>query len=245
MADSVQTGFLRKPPLDATDALGPLAAEGIEPLDLTYAETVLADSPALFWPMDETSGTVATDASGNGNHGTYSGATLNQASLLPGDPGGSVSFDGVNDRITSLYQPAAAASRSFEGWSSGSPSGAFCGMSNGLPDFRAVGSAFIMRPTLAGGADDATWAAALPASAFHWVDTYNYATKTAELWINGVSQGTRVTTSAWAVSAVTFIVGDNFQAAPNIPFTGRQAKLAVYPAVLSGARILAHYNAGL
>ncbi len=48
-----------------------------------YADEVIADSPAAYWKLDETSGTTASDSSGNGNHGTYgSGVTLNQSPLI-------------------------------------------------------------------------------------------------------------------------------------------------------------------
>lgn len=39
-----------------------------------YRDSVLADHPVAFWPMDETSGTAMADASGNHNDGTYVGA---------------------------------------------------------------------------------------------------------------------------------------------------------------------------
>lgn len=41
-----------------------------------YNAHVLADGPLLYWPMDEPSGTVVTDLSGGGFHGTYIGAPL-------------------------------------------------------------------------------------------------------------------------------------------------------------------------
>jgi hypothetical protein len=37
----------------------------------TYAEAVLTDNPLIFWRLDEESGTVMADSSGNGHHGTY------------------------------------------------------------------------------------------------------------------------------------------------------------------------------
>jgi len=53
----------------------------------SYAEEVLADSPAGLWMLDETSGTTAIDVSGNGRNGTYqAGFTLAQSgpsSMLP------------------------------------------------------------------------------------------------------------------------------------------------------------------
>jgi hypothetical protein len=47
---------------------------------MTYQATILADNPVAYYPLDETSGTAAADASTNANNGTYtSGFTLNQA----------------------------------------------------------------------------------------------------------------------------------------------------------------------
>lgn len=40
---------------------------------VTLEEAVLALSPAGYWKLDETSGSTATDSSGNGRHGTYTG----------------------------------------------------------------------------------------------------------------------------------------------------------------------------
>ena len=48
-----------------------------------YATEVAADAPAGWWRLEEASGTVATDSSGNGNHGTYgAGVTLFQPGLI-------------------------------------------------------------------------------------------------------------------------------------------------------------------
>lgn len=41
--------------------------------DATYAAAVLADSPVVFYELDEASGTIAADSSGNSNTGTYDG----------------------------------------------------------------------------------------------------------------------------------------------------------------------------
>jgi Concanavalin A-like lectin/glucanases superfamily len=39
----------------------------------TYRESVLSDQPAGYWPMNESSGNVMADASGNGHDGSYEG----------------------------------------------------------------------------------------------------------------------------------------------------------------------------
>ena len=61
----------------------------------TYDATVLADRPAAYWRMDETSGTTMTDASGNHNDGVYAGAySLGQPPPFGGVGNLAVSFDG-------------------------------------------------------------------------------------------------------------------------------------------------------
>ncbi|MDQ3933069.1 MAG: Ig-like domain-containing protein [Actinomycetota bacterium] len=58
-----------------------------------YEDTVKNDSPSAYWRLGETSGLVATDASGNGRNGTYSGTyLLNQTGLVTGDTDKAVTF---------------------------------------------------------------------------------------------------------------------------------------------------------
>ena len=63
----------------------------------TYETKVLSYNPIAYWPISETAGTIAIDQTGNGRHGTITGATLNATTFLNGDP--APSFDGVNDLI--------------------------------------------------------------------------------------------------------------------------------------------------
>lgn len=66
---------------------------------MTYASTVLADSPLGWWPADDPTGTTATDDSGNSRNGSYNGSySLAAAALAPG-LGPSVDFTTVNDYI--------------------------------------------------------------------------------------------------------------------------------------------------
>lgn len=52
----------------------------------------LADSPLGLWPLQETSGATAFDASGNGHNGTYAGGTQGQAAI---GGNGDVSYAGI------------------------------------------------------------------------------------------------------------------------------------------------------
>ena len=53
---------------------------------MSYQLKVIKDYPIGFWPLDESSGVTATDISGCGNNGTYTGSPA--ANMLPLIPGG-------------------------------------------------------------------------------------------------------------------------------------------------------------
>ncbi|MCC6301658.1 MAG: DUF4038 domain-containing protein, partial [Gammaproteobacteria bacterium] len=58
-------------------------------------------SLVAHWTFDEMSGTVARDASGNGNTGTL----VNGPTWVAGQLGGALSFDGIDDRIDTAKSP--------------------------------------------------------------------------------------------------------------------------------------------
>jgi large repetitive protein len=67
----------------------------------TYAQRLMAIQPAnlrLYLPLNETSGTLANNPTGNGVNGSYSGVTLN--GLLSPDSLSAGAWDGVNDLVT-------------------------------------------------------------------------------------------------------------------------------------------------
>ena len=53
---------------------------------MSYKLKVIKDAPIGFWPLDETSGTIASDISGCGNNGTYHGSLTTD--ILPLTSGG-------------------------------------------------------------------------------------------------------------------------------------------------------------
>jgi YD repeat-containing protein len=60
----------------------------------TYLDQVLGHVPAGYWRLNETSGTTATDSSGNSKNGTYGGTyTQNQTGLITGDTNKAVRFN--------------------------------------------------------------------------------------------------------------------------------------------------------
>lgn len=80
---------------------------------LTYTQKVQALYPMAYWPLNETSGTTAADASGNGRNGVYSGATLGQGGI--GDGNTAPLFDGVNDLVNVQSTSLTAAFNGSEG----------------------------------------------------------------------------------------------------------------------------------
>jgi hypothetical protein len=79
--------------------------------------TVMDLAPVAWWRLNEQSGTVATDSSGNGYDGTYGGgATFNtRAGLLIGTSDAAIGFDGINDIVTAP-SPVSVFPVSIEAW---------------------------------------------------------------------------------------------------------------------------------
>jgi Concanavalin A-like lectin/glucanases superfamily/Fibronectin type III domain len=66
-----------------------------------YSSTILADSPAAYWRLDESSGTSAADATSHSNTGTYTGGfTLGQPGALFGDADTAVKLDGASGYVS-------------------------------------------------------------------------------------------------------------------------------------------------
>ena len=95
----------------------------ITPGNATYASVVLADKPVAFYLLNETSGILAHDASGQGNTGTLQGGvTLNRR----GASGGSaaMAFNGSTGYIQLPTNPIAQLDTlTLEGWVESAVSG--------------------------------------------------------------------------------------------------------------------------
>ncbi|NEQ06823.1 MAG: filamentous hemagglutinin N-terminal domain-containing protein [Moorea sp. SIO4E2] len=67
--------------------------------DTTYNEAVLGDNPIVYWSLDETSGSTAFNATGNGFNGTYEGGVTQG---VPGISGTAGQFNGKNDTAVDI-----------------------------------------------------------------------------------------------------------------------------------------------
>lgn len=216
-----------------------------------YAAAVLQDNPLLYYRFADTSGTTATDSSGNGRNGTYvSTVTLNQTGATTDgnkavycDPGGLPS-------ITTGFA-GWGSGRTWEVWVNKVNSflnfdrGIFCGEGANSPSlfFPANFSGTILRwdPDQSVGGGSTDWTGLSIVGSFHHIVLTQSGT-TAELWIDKISQGSR-TVEAFGATPGNFTfsrrqAGGGFECLDSFFDEG-----AIYGTVLSSARIAAHFDA--
>ena len=225
-----------------------------------YALEVKADSPRSWWRLGESSGTVASDSSGNGFPLTYEeGATFNsRGGLIEGDSDNSIEFTGSQGVVGSAAGITSAA-YSVEFWIN-MPS-------VGGPLHTDDTSDDIYRQTFTGGAVTVEVAhrsqpnpggilftnngvqvyttTRVDDEATHHVVAVREAGNNLRVYIDGVDR-----TVATAAASGTPVVGSVALARNNRSPVGTNAligtldEVAVYNSELSSARIAAHYNAG-
>jgi hypothetical protein len=222
-----------------------------------YAAVVLADNPLGYWPLDEASGTVAHDVSGQGHDATVEGsvafgavgavasgraATFTGGRLLVGDmfgfAGMSAGFsievwmkpttiDGMFRRVGGKESPPAEPRQGWDLWLHDDPP-ARIGLER-LVDGTSLSTAAGLSAADAGN------------SFIHVVATH--AMGTSFVWINGVLAETGTTDARMLKDhSGAFIWGNSSFA--DAPFEGDLDELAIYGSALSEARVLAHYAAG-
>jgi hypothetical protein len=208
----------------------------------TLLDEMLADSAAFLWKGDETAGaTTVQDATANNRDGTVSGATLGAAALVPGFT--CPSFDGLNDRIHSAtYDPFVAGSArtftsvAFRDDTTGNH-GFFVLSTGGVGTLAALSGTQTIQWAPEFGNTAVEWTGACPtAQTFMWHLTFDEASNTAEVFINGVSQGTRTLAINYPAGANAFTLGGG----ADRPWKGRLGFAAAYESILSPARILVH-----
>ena len=91
---------------------------------MSYTSTITADSPLMFWELNETSGTTAADSSGNGKTGTYAGG-YTQGSTPLITAGNAVVFDGSSGKVTSPALSTITGDFSAEFWAKVTPSAGY------------------------------------------------------------------------------------------------------------------------
>ncbi len=215
-----------------------------------YAQAVLADTPAGFWRLGETSGTTAADSAGS-NTGTYVNApTLNSASLLSADTANRATrFDGTNDNVRVNNSTAINPSQrvSVEAWikpealpASGSFASIVTKRESYALQFNGPRLEFTIMQNGVRRRAQAPVGAVVANQTYHVVGTYDGTTS--RLYVNGAQVATTALTGAIgpASNGLNIASWDG-----SIEFMrGTVDDVAVYGAALPAARVAAHHAAG-
>ncbi|RKN46005.1 LamG domain-containing protein [Streptomyces hoynatensis] len=239
-------------PVTATAAAG-----GGEP----YRDAVLADHPALYWRLDETAGTFASDQSGNGNNGFHRGGPQRGVTpaAVPGPQAASAGYDGTDsftysDRLFSGQQRF-----TLETWfrTTTTRGGKLMGLGNltvGGPSTSQDDVLYMLDDgrlrfgcVISGGSRVLTTSRSYNDGRWHQVAA-SIGARGMELYVDGVRTNVNsVFTSARNTSGYWHVGGDSLANWANRPssdyFAGQLDETAVYPAQLTAARVAAHHDA--
>jgi len=223
----------------------------------TYEQTILADGPTAYYRFDESSGTTANDSSGNGYSGTYagSGVIYDQPGALIGDADTAVLLDGAAGEMTCPVGVNTAGWSAFaiEVWvklttipsSKAVIADNDTGISNKGFALYFAASAASLNLSIGNGSSHATATYTFAFSAgiwYHLLGTWDGTTIT--LYVNGASVATAAKSGSMGTPGYNLVFGYNIVSGGGyLPATLDEA--AIYNAVVSAARVLAHYNKGL
>jgi hypothetical protein len=224
-----------------------------DPMGHVTSETVYGDQsghPSGWWPLNQTSGTTVTDASGTGNTASATGVTWsNPGATFAGTTGQQIATNGPVLDTTGSYSVSAWVNLSqVSGWQTvvgqdGSQDSAFNLQldSSTLKWNFAHNNTDTTNPTItrAEGGSQAvagTW--------YHLVGTYNSSTGAMDMYVNGALAGTATSAAPWASSGPLTIGRGKHNGSSVDLVHGQVQNVQVYPRVLSASEVSALYNAG-
>jgi len=240
------------------------AWSGTEPMSYTYqwsrcglrySDAVRADTPLAYWRLGEPRGLTAADVSGSGRDAVYAGGTsLGNPGALPGSSDTAAGLDGTDDHV--MLNPASgfpASALTVELWlktsdttKRGTAFSYATAASDNEVQLRDYRNFVIYRGptkiTTRVSANDGAWHDIV----FTWraSDGQVQLFKDGELAFTGtIAPGTSIPGSGAIVwGQDQDVVGGGFDRTQ--AFLGHLDEVAVYPSVLSDARIQTHYSAG-
>ena len=230
---------------------------------MAYSTEVLADSPWLYWGLDDTSGSTAADSSGNARTGTFGfSPTLVQSPLV--NANFSMDFPVVGqtpgDGSAYILSTSATFNNSVctvECWYAydGSPPSAgnlwfVAGCVQGEAGGTADKDIYIDENGKAvfyvydGAVQLAVGATTLTAGIYHLVGRYDGTNAT--IWVNGAQDGTVTAASTFTgYGSANVLVAGRSNVTGVQRHTGRRDEFALYTTALSAARIQTHFDAGI
>ncbi len=209
---------------------------------MAYTDAVLVDSPLGYWRLAETTGTVATDTSGNSRNGTYVATpTLGVTSFAAGGTG--ISLNGTTQYVDFGNLTAwQLTTGTYEVWFK--RNGSLAGYTRLLLKVNAF--SILLQDNVFGTYDwgaSLWWGSGITPSDGVW----HHAVMTFD---SGVTNGTKVYLDGTLVLTATVTVfsqtTDGLLAGGGAiqPFNGSVDEPAIYGTILSQARVSAHYEAG-
>jgi len=224
---------------------------------MTYSATILADSPTFWYRLNESSGTSATDSSGNSNTGTYtaSNVTYSVTGAILGDTDKAVTFASTGQLAAATgvvpsgsfsmecwYKTASnisaatslMANYSSNGGFTATFGAGFAGSATNKINFSVANSSNGFTTTATTTISLNTW--------YHLVGTFDNTSHTLSFYVNGSLVGSN-TESTYQAPVGKFYVGSSSYADNQ---SGSYDEAAVYSGtVLSSTRVAAHYTAGI
>jgi hypothetical protein len=222
---------------------------------LRYTNKIRSLGPIAYWPMAESSGSVALDGSGNGRNGAYTGVTLGAAGI--GDGRTAASFDGATSYNNVYSASLAAAFNGQEGtimlWAKVSAAGVWTDTIARRLIYLAVDAnnrvSLVKSNTnnevdylyVAGGVTKTGGVTSFsPTTYFHVAMTWSKAADQVKFYVGGAQSGATATglgVFAGSLAAVTTLVGAISQAPANV-WGGALAHGAIFARALSAPEIL-------
>lgn len=220
---------------------------------LAYTNKVIALSPIAYWPMAESSGLTALDASGNGRNGTYSAVTLGQTGIGDGRTAALFSSSYVNIYSASLEGALSVAEGTLSVWFQFQSAGIWTDAAarqfiqirtdaNNLVALRRTSTNNQLQSQyVAGGTSKTVNITSVGGSVAwnHFALTWSKSADQMIAYINGAQSGaiqTGLGVWAGALSSTLCLIGASTQT-PGSPMSGLLAHAAVWASPLSAAQI--------
>lgn len=240
----------------SSSAWGGIAAELKAEVGSPYSDLVKATFGAsllAYWPLWEPSGTTATDISGNGRDGVYTGVTLGQTGI--GDGRTAASLDGTtsytNVYSTSLRDAFSAAAGTVMVWAKASGAGVWTdGIERRIINLSVNSSnrVYITKNTASNSltllyaAGGTAKSRTLTISSIEWncfVITWDKAADEVKAYLNGVQQGATLTAlGTWAgvLASTTTVIGAS-ATTPTLLWSGSEAHVTLGNRALTAAEV--------
>jgi len=212
-----------------------------------YDSVVLADAPKRYYRLDEPSGTTAVDSGSDAANGTYTGG-VTLGTLVSGDSDTAVTFNGTNQYVSVPLLALENRSFSVEGWLKCALPASDMAILEAGQSAPTSNNLFTMKIWPSGDVGGEFWGNYLYAgngavSANTWthvVFTYEYASDTACMYVNGTLKNSN--SAGPLLPTLDHIYLARGSATLSF-FAGSLDDVAIYATALSAAQVAAHYAA--